>query len=458
VSIFHADSYVDWQLGLPCNSSEVMFRAHRIGRCLGWCSTLLHSVNLRRRMQVTGCPKMPTEEYDMAVESEKSPGPESSSRAAEPEASPSKLTVNTEEMSQHVWLCHDPVVQLREWATDVAYPLPESAVQCVIGSDGSADIRLGEPGGRVSRRHARLVRQDGASWVLEDLDSKNGSRLAGTSVSRARVTAGAEIGIGSFTLVAENQTLIRLRRYLGRLFGWDHAGRDAVDTALQALRAAATKHVPLSLVGAEDTVFIAYRIHRHIAGPEAPFVVCSPEPRKVDRWLRGAIMIRDLEAGVHHAAAGGTVCCRADDPPAGYDRLLALADSIGCRTLLMVSGNTTENIGVRPLTIFVPPLANRSLEEIERIVDECAVDALQELGAAPTSFTDESRAWVARHATSSFAKIELSTLRIIACNDSHTAYQASVRLGLSHVALGSWLKRTGAPTRVRTGRATKRRV
>jgi hypothetical protein len=393
----------------------------------------------------------------MAVESKKSPGPESSTRAVEPEASPSKLPV-TEEEQQRVWLCRDPVERLRIWATEVAYPLPESTDQIVIGSDDSADIRLGEPGGRVSRRHARLVRQDSPFLWLEDLDSKNGSRLSGAWVSRARVTAGAKIGIGSFTLVAENQTLIRLRRYLMRLFGWNDAGLDAVDTALQALRAAATKQLPLSLVGAEDTVFIAYRIHRHIGNPESPFVVCSPEPRKADRWLRGAIMIRDLESGVHRAAAGGTVCCRADDPPAGYDRLRALADSTGCRTLLIVSGDTARNINVRAPSIFVPPVANRSLDEIERIVDECAVDALQELGAAPASFTEESRAWVARHATSSFAKIELSTLRIIACNDSETVYQASVRLGLSHVALGSWLKRTGAPTRVRTGRPRKRRV
>jgi hypothetical protein len=390
----------------------------------------------------------------MATESRTSSGHESSSRTAEPEGSQSKLHVSTEEVSQRVWLAHHPVVQLREWASDVAHPLPDAANECVIGSDGSADIQLGQPGGRVSRRHARLVRQDNRSWVLEDLDSKNGIRLAGSLVSRIHVTPGAEIGIGSFTLVAESQALIRLRKYLRRLLGWDRAGRDAVDAALQALRAAATKHAPLSLLSVEDTVFVAHRIHRHVGCPDTPFVVCGPEPRKVDRWLRGAVMIRDLEAGVRHAGAGGTVCCRADDPPAGYERLGELADSIGRRMLLMVSAITTDNIDVTQPSIFVPPLVNRSLAEIERIVDECAVDAIEELGAAPTSFTEANRDWV-RNASSSVAQIELATLRIIARNDSDSVSQAAVRLGISHVALGSWLMRKGLGRSTASKRAGK---
>jgi hypothetical protein len=429
----------DSRLGLPCNGSEVMFRAHRKRRGLALVQHFAAVQGFASSDAKTERAQMPTEEYEMAVESQKSPGE------------------CTEEMGQRVWLEHDPVVQLREWASDITHPLPETAIKCVIGSDGSADIRLGEPGGRVSRRHARLVSQDNTSWVLEDLDSKNGSLVSGASVSRAPVTPGAKIGIGAFTLVPENQTMIRLRRYFGRFFGWDRKGRDAVDTALQALRAAATQHVPLSLVGVEDTVFIAHGIHRNLAAPDAPFVICSPAPRKADRWLRGAIMLSDLEAGLQHVDPGGMVCCRALDPPAGYERLPALANIAGWGPLQVVSASTSDNFDVKPPSIFVPPLANRSLDEIERIVDECAADALQELGAAPASFTEEGRAWITRHASSTFAKIELSTLRIIARNDSDTTSQAAVRLGLSHVSLGGWLKRYRPPTKAETARPRRRR-
>jgi hypothetical protein len=34
-------------------------------------------------------------------------------------------------------------------------------------------------------------------------------------------------------------------------------------------------------------------------------------------------------------------------------------------------------------------------------------------------------------------------LRIVACNDAGNVHRAAARLGLSHVALGKWLKRRG---------------
>lgn len=54
--------------------------------------------------------------------------------------------------------------------------------------------------------------------------------------------------------------------------------------------------------------------------------------------------------------------------------------------------------------------------------------------------TIANREWVARHAASSFASIEVATRRIVACNDSGNVHRAAARLGLSHVALGKWLK------------------
>jgi transcriptional regulator of acetoin/glycerol metabolism len=50
---------------------------------------------------------------------------------------------------------------------------------------------------------------------------------------------------------------------------------------------------------------------------------------------------------------------------------------------------------------------------------------------------------VARHATSSFADIEIATLRLVAFHHAGNVHQAAARLGLSHVALGKWLKLRG---------------
>jgi hypothetical protein len=88
----------------------------------------------------------------------------------------------------------------------------------------------------------------------------------------------------------------------------------------------------------------------------------------------------------------------------------------------------------------VPKLARRSASDLQNIVADYAIDAICELNAAPTSFTIANREWVAKHAASSFARIEVATRRIVACNDSGNVHRAAARLGLSHVALGKWLK------------------
>jgi pSer/pThr/pTyr-binding forkhead associated (FHA) protein len=47
----------------------------------------------------------------------------------------------------------------------------------------------------VSRRHAQLTFRDGG-WVLQDLDSTNGTRLNGQYVGRCRLRAGDQLGLG----------------------------------------------------------------------------------------------------------------------------------------------------------------------------------------------------------------------------------------------------------------------
>ena len=69
----------------------------------------------------------------------------------------------------------------------------------VIGRQGDAVVNLTD--GTVSRRHARLMPDDGR-WVLEDLGSANGTFLNGVRLSKAtEVKRGDQIRCGSTLLV-----------------------------------------------------------------------------------------------------------------------------------------------------------------------------------------------------------------------------------------------------------------
>lgn len=262
----------------------------------------------------------------MAVDSQSPPPDESSSQPAE-EQTPQTDTqsTKTEEANKPSWLGSDPVTQLREWAGEKIYPLPDADVrECIIGSEPSANIQLSDPRGLVSRRHARLFRTSDGIWRIQDTDSKNGVHLAGESLSEFRVTPGIEIGVGSLTLVAENRTLIQLRGYLARVLGWEAGQRPAIDLAIRAIRAATTLRAPISLDGTDDLVAVARQIHRHTTLAGAPFIVFGERPREKDGSLRVTATHDDPMASFEQAA-GGTVCVRAERPPAGLGRLMKAA-------------------------------------------------------------------------------------------------------------------------------------
>lgn len=77
------------------------------------------------------------------------------------------------------------------------YDLDKDAI--IIGRDDAADIVIDNPS--VSRRHAQ-VRKEGATWVVEDLGSSNGTYLHGDRISSAQpLKEGDEIGFGKFSVV-----------------------------------------------------------------------------------------------------------------------------------------------------------------------------------------------------------------------------------------------------------------
>jgi hypothetical protein len=73
--------------------------------------------------------------------------------------------------------------------------------QLIVGRDPkSCDVVFEHP--TVSRRHAQLHHRDGA-WVLQDLDSTNGTTINGKRVTRCRLEPGDRIGLGRQSVVVD---------------------------------------------------------------------------------------------------------------------------------------------------------------------------------------------------------------------------------------------------------------
>lgn len=71
------------------------------------------------------------------------------------------------------------------------------SAELVVGRSSQCDVVLGDI--TVSRRHARLLHRDG-SWVLQDLNSTNGSYLNGQRVGRCEIRPGDRVALGDARL------------------------------------------------------------------------------------------------------------------------------------------------------------------------------------------------------------------------------------------------------------------
>jgi len=77
----------------------------------------------------------------------------------------------------------------------------------LIGRDPSCDICLDNPG--VSRNHARLSRLSDSEYVVEDLDSTNGTFLNDEPVRRGQLRDQDTLLIGKFSLRVELESAAR---------------------------------------------------------------------------------------------------------------------------------------------------------------------------------------------------------------------------------------------------------
>jgi pSer/pThr/pTyr-binding forkhead associated (FHA) protein len=348
------------------------------------------------------------------------------------------------------WAIDDRVVRLREWGTDLIRNLPPPPVnEWTIGAADTCALQLDDPSGRVSRLHARLVR-DREHWRLRDLGSKNGVRLDGARRSEIVLEPGVEIGIGGVTLIAESSRSVALRGFLSRLLGWRSERTQVVDHALRSVRLAAARRLALVLCGDGDLVPMAQSIHRHALGSERPFVVCDPRRRDSKATVRSA---ENHETGMRAlaAAAGGTLCVRGRRLPRDFAAVVAALRDPSSRVQLILCARTPEDCEpYLAAPIVVPPLSSRT-GELDQIITEYAEDAIAELGliggagGIRSGFPAVDRAWVRTHSATSLPDIEKATLRLVAIRESRNISGAAARLGMAPVSLSRWIGRRGLP-------------
>jgi transcriptional regulator with GAF, ATPase, and Fis domain len=185
----------------------------------------------------------------------------------------------------------------------------------LFGTHASADVQLADP--HVSRLHARLDVED-ADYVLRDLGSTNGTRVAGTQIRQACLHDGAILELGAtrirFRILDEpfEIPLAEADRFEG-LIGRSVAMREMFAVCARV----APTGAPVILEGETGTgkELVARAIHRRSRRGEQPLVVldCSAiPPALVESELfghergafTGAIAMRP---GVFERGDGGTV-------------------------------------------------------------------------------------------------------------------------------------------------------
>ncbi len=347
------------------------------------------------------------------------------------------------------WTVDDEVIRLREWASDKIHRLPdappdqpEALGDWLVGAADDCAFRLHDPSHRVSRHHARLLRER-SRWSLLDLGSKNGLRVDGARQTTALLDPGSEIGIGGITLVAESQRLIELRSFLRRILGWGIDRAETIDLALRAIRMAQARRTPLVLRGEGDLVPIAHDLHRRVLGPKRPFVLCDPRRQSTEANVRSSTNVeRGLEALA--AARGGSLCVRSGRPPADFLKVItALRDPDSQCQLIVCDSSTHDVEALLAVPITIPSLDTRP-DELPHIIHEYTIDAAIDLGV-PVRFYVEDRDWVLEHSSSSLHEIEKGTRRLVALRAAGSLLGAAERLGMAPVSLRRWLGRRAPP-------------
>jgi DNA-binding NtrC family response regulator len=305
-------------------------------------------------------------------------------------------------------------------------PLDEGSA-VVIGREAPSEIVVADAS--VSRQHARFVRNQGEVWV-EDLDSRNGTRLRGKAIERERLNSGDEVLIGKVRVVlaatrdsgahgsapsipagtAPSGVIVRNARM-------EAIYRDVVQAARGKL--------PVLILGETGTgkELVARAVHRESERKDQPFVAvncASIPPTLLESTLfgheRGAFTGASTRSvGVFERAHGGVLLLD-EVGDLGASAQVALLRAIETRRITRVGSSVEIPVDVmlvaathcdlesmveegtfrkdlyfrlNGLQLDLPPLRDRT-DEIEPLAQLFLADAQREWGARARKFSPEA--------------------------------------------------------------------
>lgn len=318
------------------------------------------------------------------------------------------------------WVTEEDVVQLREWGTDLIHSLPraprpglsgEPKMHWDIGTSSRCYVRLHDPSGQTSERHAILSR-DSLGWRIARA-SRNSLRVDGLLRNSTELAPGVEVEIGGTLLVAESLRLIRLRSFVARILGWSAERQNAVDQALRAIRLSSKAGARLALRGEGDLAGVAYDIHTRLYADGHPFVLCETPSSSALANLR---RIATLESGVLEllAAQGGTLCIQGHHHPVDCLRLVNMLQSSKARVQMVVCSSPPKSRDYTSgFLLEVPSLRSRE-SELGKLVEEYCADAAIALGLQDPLAVIEIRDWIRRNSAATVGDIEHAAYRLVA--------------------------------------------
>jgi hypothetical protein len=325
------------------------------------------------------------------------------------------------------WVIDDPVIRFRILGSERVFDLA-TGNHWVLGSSPESSLRLDDPSGRVSRRHAEVLRE-GESWRMVDLGSTNGLRVNSERHRSIHLAPADEIVLGGVTLIAESHRSMELHELLRRWLGWSTSRLGMVDRALREVRAMANLRTALILRGVGELVGVARRLHRVTLGdrPFIPFDWNEYDEQGLHRAINGTLYI-DARGPRHKLGAA----------PINFRALDLRVRLVGC----IDSPRSVADLAAmlyRIAILSIPSVTERR-DEIERLLVAYGSDAVTELGASWHGFQPSDPDRVFDSGIATLDELEAFARRLVALRNWGVTDGAK-RLGITHAAMLRWARR-----------------
>jgi hypothetical protein len=339
----------------------------------------------------------------------------------------------------------DEVIGLREWGTNVLFPLRVPADSSQVGTANATTLQWlrGDRDPPITANGVELVYEN-ETWRVKDGSDVSSVMQNGDPTREASLRAGTEVTVAHRTFIAESARSIALRNFCSRLLGWSDAV--VIEQALRAIRLASAGRAALILHGTRDLVSFAYAIHRRTRGDNAPFVVSDHRRNNTARDTARSRANLTYGMAAFRRASGGTLCVHTNRLPRDFGAILSAFRNPANRVRLMVCSD-----GLRAHVRFdvaaqieIPSLKARR-SDLFRIVSEYATEAVSMFGVLDDCLDVQDVEWILERATlrdeATILDIEKAVWRAIAVKKTKNPSAAAKLLGIAPISLARWMTR-----------------